>query len=108
MTFLRSAAVFLFLMALGSVTAQTTSSFSGTNAPNAFTEFSVTVDESVTNISFVLSGTATSYSHLLVKKGAPPSDTDFDYISAQAGKTNSVNLELPDLGVGVYHIRVQT
>jgi len=109
MKFLRSVVFVLLLFSLGSAHSQTPQGvFPGTNPPGGFTDFSVTLDQSVTNVAFVLPGTASAYSYLLVKKGNPPNDNDFDFISAQDGKTNSVNIELPDTGAGTYHVRVKT
>jgi len=82
--------------------------FSGTNAPGDAQDFPITVGAGATNLSITVGGSATAYSHLLLKLGAPPSDTDFDFIAALDGQTNAINLELPELQAGGYVLRVKT
>ena len=82
--------------------------YNGNNAPGSSTNILVEVDASTTNISFILSGNATSYSHLLVKKDSPPLDTSYDFSSQVNGQTNAIHLELPELSPGFYYVRVRT
>src|SRR5437762_2217660 len=82
--------------------------FSGTNPPGGAQDFPITVGTGSTNLSMSVAGTATSFSHLLLKKGSPPSDSDFDFIAAADGQTNAINLELPELQVANYFLRVRT
>src|SRR5678815_3571893 len=56
-------------MAIASPAAAQT--FSGTNAPNTGTNFSFTVGAGATNLSLVISNSATAYSHLYLKRGGP-------------------------------------
>ena len=57
---------------------------------------------------FAITGNATAYSHLLLKAGATPSDTAYDYIAAQNGTTNAINLEAPEFKLTNYVVRVRT
>ncbi len=82
-------------------------SFTGTNAPGGVTNFSFAVPASATNLSFTLPGSATAYSHLLIRRGATPTDTVYDFSSQIAG-TNAIHLELPEAAPGTYHCRVRT
>ena len=50
------------------ISAQT---FSGTNAPGDAQDFAITVGAGATNLSLTVGGSATTYSHLLLKRGAP-------------------------------------
>src|SRR3954470_3019354 len=77
-------------------------SLAGTNAPGAATNFSIVVPAGATNFSLVVSNNSTAYSHLLLKKGGTPTDTDYDFISRLNGRTNQINLELPQFASGSY------
>lgn len=82
--------------------------FSGTNAPNAATNFSVSVSGSMTNLSFIVGGDSSSYSHLLVRKGSAPTDTSYDFSAQLNGQTNTLHLEQPEVSAGTYYVRVRT
>ena len=83
-------------------------SFIGTNAPGGATNYSLTIPITATNVSLVISNNATAYSHLLLKRNGTPTDTDFDFISRLNGRTNQINLELPEFQTGNYGLRVRT
>ena len=80
----------------------------GTNQPGATTDFPIPLGAGTTNVSFAITGNATAYSHLLLKAGATPSDTAYDYIAAQNGTTNAINLEAPEFKLTNYVVRVRT
>src|SRR5262245_6100351 len=82
--------------------------FSGTNAPNTSTTFSFTVGAGATNLSLVLSNSATVYSHLYLKRGGPAATNDFHFVARLNGQTNQINLELPEFTVTNYGLRVVT
>src|SRR5687767_7068653 len=46
--------------------------FKATNAPGTNRDFTFKVKRGTTNISFILGGSPTAYSHLLLRKGAAP------------------------------------
>jgi hypothetical protein len=73
--------------------------FSGTNAPNTGTNFSFTVGAGATNLSLVISNSATAYSHLYLKRGGPAATNDFDFVARLNGQTNQINLELREFAV---------
>lgn len=83
-------------------------SFLGTNPPNSYTDFTLTVGGDVTNLSLTLSGNANGFSHLLLRKGAAPTEATYDFSSRFDGQTNSINLDQPELTAGLYYIRVRT
>ena len=82
--------------------------FSGTNAPNTGTNFSFTVGAGATNLSLVISNSATVYSHMYLKRGGPAATNDFDFVARLNGQTNQINLELPEFAVTNYGLRVVT
>ena len=41
----------------------------------------------------------------MLKKGGPPTDTDFDFVARLSGQTNEINLEIPDFAVTNYGLR---
>ena len=92
-------------LSLDQLAAQT---FVGTNAPGQSTNFSLTIGPGATNLSLVVSNSAAAYSYLLLKRGATPTDTDFDFISRLSSQTNQINLELPELILTNYGLRVST
>lgn len=99
------AAVALTSLALSSTHAQ---DFAGTNAPNTGTNYTFTLDAGATNLSLVISNSASAYSYLLLKKGGTPTDVDFDFVSRLDGKTNQINLQPPEFTAGSYGLRVKT
>jgi large repetitive protein len=80
----------------------------GVNAPGATHDYPLTIGASTTNLSLTVAGSAATFSHLLLKKGGTPSDTDFDFIAAADGQTNALNLERPELTATNYVLRVRT
>src|SRR5262245_2142247 len=101
-----------FTGAIASVIAITFSTgaqtFSGTNAPNTGTNFSFTVGAGATNLSLVISNSATVYSHLYLKRGGPAATNDFDFVARLNGQSNQINLELPEYVATSYGLRVVT
>ena len=94
-----------FFLTFGTAMGQ---SFVGTNAPGTGTNFSFTLNAAATNLSLVVSNTTTNTAWLLLKRGGTPTDTDFDFISRMNGRTNHINLQLPELTAGSYGLRVRT
>src|SRR5258705_1476189 len=82
--------------------------FSGTNTPNTGTNFSFAVGAGATNLSLVISNSATAYSHLYLKRGGPAATNDFDFVARLNGQTNQINLELPEFAASSYGLRVVT
>lgn len=82
--------------------------FSGTNAPGASTDFVLQVGAGTTNIALTVSGSATAFSHILLKSGVTASDSNYDFISQLDGQTNTLNIEVPELVATNYYIRVET
>jgi large repetitive protein len=82
--------------------------FPGTNAPGATSDFPFTTGAGATNLSLTISNTLTAYSHLLLKAGGTPSDTNYDFIAQIDGPTNAINLEAPELKPTNWVLRVRT
>ncbi len=83
--------------------------FIGTNAPDSGTNFAFTVPAGTTNLSLVVSNGDASYSYLLLKTNGTPTDADFDYISRLNGRTNQINLQVPEfVSGGAFGLRVLT
>jgi hypothetical protein len=80
----------------------------GTNQPGTTTDFAIPLPAGTTNLSFSVAGNNTTYSHLLLKAGATPNDLDYDFIAAQNGATNALNLEAPEFKLTNYVVRVRT
>lgn len=80
----------------------------GTNAPGAASEFNIILSGSVTNLALTVKGTASAYSHVLIRKGSPPTDSSYDFSSRLNGQTNGIYLETPEVSSGTYFIRVVT
>ena len=99
-----------FSALLTSLFAQTLAAqnLSGTNAPGGGTNFSITIPAGATNFSLIVSNNGAAYSHLLLKKNGTPTDADFDFISRLNGRTNQVNLQLPEFSAGSFGLRVRT
>ena len=98
--------VLLLVAQVPQVTAQ---NFIGTNAPGAGTNFNFNVGVAATNLSLVISNSANTYSYLLLKRGGTPTDTDFDFVSRVSGRTNHINLQLPEFSTPTnYGLRVLT
>ncbi len=82
--------------------------YQGTNQPGQGANFAVSLSAGATNLSLVVSNSASAYSYLLLKKGGTASDTDFDFAARLAGQTNRLNLEAPEFTAGNYGLRVLT
>ncbi|MGA2866234.1 MAG: pre-peptidase C-terminal domain-containing protein [Verrucomicrobiota bacterium] len=95
----------LLLSTVLSAPAQT---FTGTNAPNTFTNFTLTLSADATNLALTLGGTGTAYSYLLVRKDSSPLDTIYDFSSRLDGATNALYLEQPEVAPGTYFVQVRT
>ncbi len=81
--------------------------YSGVNAPGGFTQFQFNLNQGATNLSITVTGSATAYSHLLLRAGSAPSDVSFDFIAAAAG-SNALHIEGGDLQKTNYVLRVRT
>lgn len=71
-------------------------------------DFPITIPASVTNVAISVGGTASTYSHLLLRAGATPTDANYDFIAARDGQANALNLEAPQLTPASYFLRVRT
>src|SRR5882757_2963620 len=97
--------VVLACCSCGQAIAQT---YNGTNAPGAFTDFNINLGAGSTNLSITVDATNGAYSYLLLKKGATPSNSSYDFIALANGQTNAINLEAPEFTVTNYVVRVST
>lgn len=82
--------------------------FTGVNSPNTAADFTLTVPAGATNLSLTVPGTSTTYSWVFMRKGAPPTDTLYDFSSRTDGKPNAIYLEQPELSSGTWYVRVRT
>lgn len=98
----------LLLAALAIPAAVNAITFTGTNAPGTTQDFAIPVSPGTTNLAISVNGSAGAYSHLLLKAVTAPSATDYDFIAAQNSTGNAINLELPQLLVTNYVLRVST
>src|SRR5262245_40441923 len=68
----------------------------GTNQPGTAQNFPFTLIPGTTNLGISITGNGTAFSHLQLKRGAvAPTDLDYDFIAAQDGSSNAINLEVP-------------
>lgn len=104
--FFRTGIVLCLALFATGATAQT--SLVGTNTPGTARNFTFSIVPGVTNFQMVMSNSATAFSHLLVKRGVAPTDTDYEYSSTWDGTTNTIYLETPEVTVTNFHIRVRT
>jgi len=88
-----------------STSAQT---FSGTNAPGVAQDFAFSPGAGSTNLSLAVGGNSSSYSHLLLRAGLAPTDTDYDFVAQLDGLGNAINLEAPQFKLTNYFARVRT
>jgi hypothetical protein len=99
------------LIAIGSL-ASTLSlkavTYTGTNQPGTSQDFPLTVTVSTTNAGFIVNGSGSAFSQLRLRAGAAPTATNYGFIAAQAGTSNTIYLEKPDLLVTNYVLRVST
>ena len=105
---IRRLLIFLALFACGQPSGLYAQSFTGTNVPGAGSNFTFTVGASATNLSLVVSNNLSAYSYLLLAKGRPPTDVDFDFVSRLVGATNRINLQSPEFVATNYGLRVLT
>src|SRR3954454_4142180 len=103
-----TSAVLLFSLTLLPLEPGLAQTFVGTNAPSTGSNFTFTVGVGATNLSLVISNSATAYSYLLIKNGGTPTDTVFDWAARLNGATNEINLEAPEYAAGTYGLRVST
>jgi len=104
----RTAAAFVICsLAVGVATAPA-QGFSGTNQPGAGQNFVFSTGAGATNLALTVPGSATVFSHLLLRAGVAPTDTAYDFLAALNGQTNAINLELPELKPTNYVLRVRT
>jgi len=80
----------------------------GSNLPGATRDFPINIPAGVTNVAISIDGTATGFSHLLLRAGAVPTDTTYDFIASLDGQPNAINLETPQLTPANYTLRVRT
>ncbi|HTD87315.1 MAG TPA: hypothetical protein VK850_12125, partial [Candidatus Binatia bacterium] len=104
-TFFRTAVVFCLAIFATSTMGQT---LVGTNTPGTARNFTFTIVPGVTNFQMVVSNAPTAFSHLLVKRGVAPTDTDYEYSSTWDGSTNLIYLETPEVVATNFFIRVRT
>src|SRR6266568_9098838 len=82
--------------------------FLGTNAPGTAQTFSFTPGAGATNLALSVAGGSAAYSHLLLKAGTVPNDTNYDFIASLDGAGNAINLEAPQFQITNYVARVRT
>ena len=82
--------------------------FTGTNAPGGSTNFTFTIGAGATNLALVLPGTGSAYSYVFVRKGAPATESSYDFSSQVSGDTNALYLEQPEVAPGTYYVHVST
>ena len=82
--------------------------FTGTNPSGTFQDFAFNIGGAATNLAITIPGSTNGFSHLLLKKGAAPSDTSYDFIAVANNQTNAINLEIPEFSVTNYVLRVRT
>jgi hypothetical protein len=92
---------------VSSVLALAAQPFTGVNGPGESQTFQFTVGTGDLTLSVGVEQAEGGYSHLLLKRGAAPTDTDFDFI-AQDNGSNAIYLERPELAPGDYFARVRT
>ncbi len=83
-------------------------SFTATNQPGTATTFSFQITPAETNLSMRIANTAAAYSHLYLKRGSPPAESDFEFRASIDGQDNAIHLETPELGTGEYFLMVRT
>ena len=103
--------IVLALATLGLLTVNVGAQFftlTGTNQPGTARDFPLALSTGTTNLAIQVGGAPTTYSHLLLKAGAPPSDTNYDFLAAENGEANAINLEAPEFRLTNYVLRVRT
>src|SRR5262245_5592390 len=103
--FMTRACLLALLLSGLKVSSQT---FTGTNPSGTFQDFAFSVGGTATNLAITIPGSTNVFSHLLLKKGAAPSDTSYDFIALANNQTNAINLEVPEFVVTNYVLRVRT
>jgi len=102
------AAFFLGVLFLATPEGNAQTVLVGVNTPGSIRDIQLNVGAGATNLSLSISGSASSYSHLILRAGAPPSATVFDFIAAADGQPNAIRIERPDLKTTNYTLRVRT
>src|SRR4026207_2540396 len=102
-SFFRTGVIFCLTFLAGSAIAQ--NPLLGTNTPGTGHDFTFSIVPGVTNFQMVLSNAPTTFSHLLVRRGVPATDTNYEYSSTWDGTTNTIFLETPEVTVTNFHIR---
>jgi Flp pilus assembly protein TadG len=74
--------------------------FPGTNQPGAGSSFQFTVAAGATNLSLVVTNSATAFSYLYLKRGGVASLSNCDFVARLNQLNNSLNLEPPELVAG--------
>ena len=97
----------LFLVLL-SLSGNVWANFTGTNQPSQDSDFSFEVSADVTSVTLTVSGDGEAWSHLLLKKGSPPTNDLYDFSSQYDGQDNSIQVELPEISEGTWYLRVRT
>jgi hypothetical protein len=83
--------------------------FLGTNSPGQSTNYTFNLSSGATNLSLVISNTATAYSWLFLTNGSTqPTTTSYEFTSRLVGLTNQINLEAPEFTTGSYSLLVYT
>src|SRR6478752_2915288 len=90
--------LFRLTLALGSLMVSPVSGqiFSGVNSPGSFQDFLFATGPGATNLAITIPGSASAFSHLLLKAGSAPNETNYDFIALADGVTNVINLESPE------------
>lgn len=81
--------------------------FTGTNQPGTTRDFAFNLATGTTNLTININGSATAFSHLLLRRGLPPTNT-YDFIASQDQAGNGINLQAPEFIRTNYVLRVQT
>jgi hypothetical protein len=104
-SFFRAGVIFCLSLLGGTAMGQ---SLVGTNTSGTARNHNFTLVAGVTNFSLVVSGSVSTFSHLLVRRGVAATDTEYDFASQWNATTNSIYLETPQVAATNFHIRVRT
>lgn len=104
-SFFRAGVIFCLSLLAGTALGQT---LVGTNTPGTARNYIFATVNGVTNFSLVVSGSVSTFSHLLLRRGQAATDTEYDYSSTWNGVTNWIYLESPQVLPTNWHIRVRT
>src|SRR5687768_16550052 len=104
-SFFRAGVIFCLSLLAGTAVGQT---LVGTNTPDTARNYTFATVTGVTNFSLVVSGSVSTFSHLLVRRGVPATDTDYEWSSTWNGTTNWIYLESAQVMPTNWHNRVRT